>query len=313
MSMASTNRSSITDRLAAGPISWGVCEVPGWGLQLDPDRVLSEMRSLGIAATEAGPDGYLGSDVDSVQTLLDRHGIQLVGGFLPVVLHEPSQLEASLEKVRRTAKLFAALGAQFINSAAVVDDDWSPRIELSAQQWDHLLRALPLVDEVAAEHGVRHALHPHWGTVIERDVDVQHVLDGSDVEICLDTGHLALGGTDPLRLARDHADRVSHVHLKDVSEHVAARLRAGELALVPAVQAGLFQPLGQGDVDVDEIVLTLERAGYTGWYVLEQDTAILENVPSPGQGPVDEVRHSIEFLQAIAHGGAPIAATSEGR
>ena len=93
----------ITERLAAGPISWGVCEVPGWGIQLSPDRVLAEMRSLGIVATEAGPDGYLGTDVASARARLQRHGLALVGGFLPVVLHDPAQLDASLAKVRRTA------------------------------------------------------------------------------------------------------------------------------------------------------------------------------------------------------------------
>src|SRR5215475_9822630 len=98
------------DRLAAAPISWGVCEVPGWGLQLEPDRVLAEMHELGVAATEAGPDGYLGS-VSEARATLARHGLELVGGFLPVVLHDPGQLEATLAKVRRTAALFADLGA----------------------------------------------------------------------------------------------------------------------------------------------------------------------------------------------------------
>src|SRR5690242_8934526 len=120
---------SLYDRLAGGPISWGVCEVPGWGLQLPPDRVLAEMRSLGIVATESGPDGYLGTEAAPVRDLLARHGLGLVGGFLPVVLHDPAQLEASLAKVRRTAELYAALGAGVLCSAAVVDDDWSPRIE----------------------------------------------------------------------------------------------------------------------------------------------------------------------------------------
>ena len=32
------------NRVAGAPISWGVCEVPGWGYQLRPHRVLAEMR-----------------------------------------------------------------------------------------------------------------------------------------------------------------------------------------------------------------------------------------------------------------------------
>src|SRR5690349_4621143 len=99
--------STVLERLAGGPISWGVCEVPGWGLQLPPDRVLDEMHSLGLRATEAGPDGYIGTEAGSVRALLQRHGLELVGGFLPVVLHDPGQLDDSLAKVSRTAELYA--------------------------------------------------------------------------------------------------------------------------------------------------------------------------------------------------------------
>jgi inosose dehydratase len=303
----------IRTRLAAGPISWGVCEVPGWGLQLDADRVLGEMHQLGIGATEAGPDGYLGTDADAVKELLDRNELQLVGGFLPVVLHDPGQLSASLAKVRRTAKLFSDLGARFLCAAAVVDDDWSPRTGLSPEQWKHLLASLPLVDEAAAELGVVHVLHPHWRTTVEQDADVKRVLEGSDVRICLDTGHLALGGSDPLEIARAFGSRVAHVHLKDVSTPVAERLRAGELDLVGAVQHGLFRPLGAGDVAVDELVVELERSGYTGWYVLEQDTAILDAAPPAGAGPIEDVRTSITYLEGVAQRGPAAIAAGEGR
>jgi len=186
-----------------------------------------------------------------------------------------------------------------INTAAVVDDEWSPPFPLSDAQWEHLLGALALVGDAAAEHGVVQALHPHWGTLVERDADVQRVLADSSVDLCLDTGHLALGGSNAVALARACARRVVHVHLKDVDEAVAARLRAGELDLVSAVRAGLFLPLGAGDARVDDVVMELGRAGYSGWYVLEQDTALLGAGPSAGHAPEDEVRRSIEFLRAI--------------
>ena len=293
-------QSTVFERLAAGPISWGVCEVPGWGIQLPPERVLAEMHALGVVATESGPDGYLGYDLAAARDLLDRNDLTLVGGFLPIVLHEPAVLEESLARVHRASALFADLGATVLCSAAVVDDDWSARIDLSDAQWDHLLEALPIVSEAAAEHGVMHVLHPHWRTVVEQDEDVQRVLRESDAGICLDTGHLALGVSNPVAIAREFADRVGHVHLKDVDEAVAARLRAGELELMAAVQAGLFQPLGAGDVAVGEVVGVLEASGYSGWYVLEQDTAIIDTIPPSGQGPIDDVRRSVEFLQAIA-------------
>jgi len=290
---AGAAETALLERLAAGPISWGVCEVPGWGVQLPPERVLAEMHGLGIAATEAGPDGYLGADPARVRALLAANGLALVGGFLPVVLHEPDALEATLAKAQRTAEFFAELGGHVLCSAVVVDEEWSPRVKLTNAQWKHLLASLRLLDDVAAEYDIRHALHPHWGTLVEQAADVTRVLEGSNVGICLDTGHLALGGADTLEITRTYARRVAHVHLKDVDGSVAARLRSGELDLVGAVQAGLFKPLGAGDARVEEVVLALERAGYAGWYVLEQDIAISD----AGASPADDVRRSVEFLQ----------------
>lgn len=291
---------SILERLAGGPISWGVCEVPGWGVELSPERVLTEMASLGLKATEAGPDGYLGTDPAGVAALVQAHGLRLVGGFLPVVLHEPSQHAVSVAAAHRAGSLFEEAGAEFLVSAVVVDLDWSARFELEPRQWRAIFEGLARLDEVAMAHGLTHVAHPHWRTLIETRDDVSRLVEGCEALICLDTGHLVLGGTDPKWLAEAGGDRIAHVHLKDVDGGVAERLRAGALELVPAVQAGLFLPLGDGVAPVEETILTLERNGYQGWYVLEQDCALpTADIPA-GRGPIEDVRRSIDFLESLA-------------
>ena len=55
-------RPALAERVAGAPISWGVCEVPGWGWQSTRTTVLAQMREVGIAATEFGPDGFLPED-----------------------------------------------------------------------------------------------------------------------------------------------------------------------------------------------------------------------------------------------------------
>ncbi len=289
---------SILERLAGGPISWGVCEVPGWGVELPPDRVLGEMRELGITATEAGPDGYLGSDAGAVRALLERHDMELLGGFLPLVLHEREAYDASLASAERVARLFAETHATFIVSAVVGDLSWPPRFGLSDAQWKNVFDGLARVDDLAAAHGLRHVMHPHWGTLVERREDAWRVLEGSDVLLCLDTGHLVLGGTSPVEFAAAAGDRIAHVHLKDVREDVAMRLRNGDIELVKAVQSGLFQPLGVGGAPVAETVDALEEGGYSGWYVLEQDCALPTDDIPEGGGPAEDVRRSIAFLEA---------------
>jgi len=286
------------DRIATAPTSWGLCEVPGWGVQLPPDRVLPEMKELGFDATEAGPDGYLGQSAVEIRELLDRYELELVGGFLPLVLHDRHALEAALAKARRVAEHFQAAGASFLVSAVVVDESWSPRQPLSRDDWRRVFDGLARVDEIAAEHELLQVLHPHWGTLVEGRDDVERVLDASEVRFCLDTGHLALGETDPALFATQAADRVAHVHLKDYSESVGAQLRAGALELVPAVKAGLYRPLGDGDAPIAATVRTLEAAGYEGWYVLEQDTSVADDGGS-GDGPADDVRRSYDHLVSI--------------
>ena len=269
------------------------------------------MRALGIRATEFGPVGYLGSTAAEVTSRLSTHGMTLIGGFVPVVLHEPAGRERSLAAADTTAALYAACGASLLVSAVVADERWGPRVPLDTDGWRRVRDGLARLDELAERAGLVHVLHPHVGTLVENGDDIERSLEGTDVAVCLDTGHLVLGGIDPAAFAREAGARVRHAHLKDVSEAVADRFRAGELSLVAAVQAGLFRPLGGGDAPVAETIAALEASGYTGWYVLEQDVALASaEVPASG-GPAEDVRHSIEYLRAVI-GAARATATKEG-
>jgi inosose dehydratase len=290
---------SASRRLAGAPISWGVCEVPNWGLMLSPERVLREMAALGLRATELGPVGYLPLEAQALRALLDEHKLRLVAAFVPLVLHEPSAHEARAD-ADRMAALLAAAGAEVFVAAVVVDHAWSPRIELSDAQWERVTSRLADVEEIVAGHGLTLALHPHAGTLVEQAGDIERVLATSDVGWCFDSGHLLIGGVDPAAFVREHAERIVHVHLKDVDAALAARVRAGELSLVAATQAGLFRPLGQGDSGIEEVVRLLDRSGYERWLVLEQDTAITGLEPPDGDGPVLDVRRSIEYLTTLA-------------
>lgn len=288
----------IVDRLAGAPISWGVCEVPGWGVTLPPARVLGEMRKLGLRATELGPVGYLGAEGSEIRGLLESFGLQGVGGFVPLVLHDPSRRAATEEAAVAAARLLAGAGASRLVTAAVADEQWGQRPERDAEQWRHLCDGLALVEKIAADHGLVQVLHPHVGTLVENDEDVRAVLELSDVRWCLDTGHVTIGGIDPVAFATAHADRIGLVHLKDVRTEVAVRVRAGELSLLEGSKKGLFCALGRGDVAVGDVVEQLERAGYSGWYVLEQDV-VVDPTSTDGPGPTDDVRASMDYLDRL--------------
>jgi len=289
----------LAGRLAGAPISWGVCEVPGWGLQLPTERVLAEMAQLGLTATELGPQGWLPLDGDAVRAELDRHGLRLVGGFVPLVVHKPD-LQPTREQASRAAAQLAAAGADVFVAALVQDDAWATPVPLGDEQWNQAGARLREIADLVAAHALELVLHPHAGTLVETAADVERALAHTDVRWCFDTGHLLIGGVEPVDFVRDHADRVGHVHLKDVDASLAQKVRVGELTLVQATQEGLFRPLGEGDARIDEVVRLLEDAGYERWLVLEQDIAIAGSEPPADAGPALDVRKSIEFLSTRA-------------
>ncbi|BBY61980.1 sugar phosphate isomerase/epimerase family protein [Mycolicibacterium helvum] len=288
-------------KIAGAPISWGVCEVPGWGYQLQPDRVLTEMRGAGLTATELGPEGFLPSDTDELKTVLREKDLECVGGFVPVVLfkddHDPADdLAGPLES------LVAAGAGVVVLAAATGSDGYDSRPVLDDGQWSTLFANLDRLAGIAAARGLLAVLHPHVGTVVETKDDVDKVLAGSSIPLCLDTGHLLIGGTDPLELAKSVPGRIAHTHLKDVDATLAERVQSGELTYTEAVAQGMYTPLGTGDVDIAGIVAALRDNGFDGWFVLEQDT-ILGGEPQ-GQGPLRDVLASVAYLQSVV-GGVP--------
>jgi inosose dehydratase len=285
-------------KIAGAPISWGVCEVPGWGRVLEAGQVLSEMASLGLTATELGPPDYLPSDPAELKALLAEHDLGLVGGFLAVVLHDPPQVPSTVEEADRVAALLAAAGAGVLVLAAATGlDGYDERPELTDEQWRTLIQTSAKIADIAAGHGLRTVLHPHVGTHVERTAEVERFLADSELQLCLDTGHLLIGGTDPVDLARRYPDRIGHVHLKDVRAEIAEKVRSGEIGYMAAVQAGIYVPLGDGDVDVEALVTLVREAGYTGWFVLEQDTALGDS--SPTDIPVQDTARSLAHLKKI--------------
>ncbi|WP_273735805.1 sugar phosphate isomerase/epimerase family protein [Mycolicibacterium septicum] len=287
---------SATIKIAGAPISWGVCEVPGWGYQLDPQRVLTEMRETGLTATELGPEGFLPADTAELQSVLTRHGLACVGGFVPVVLHNADHDPAD-DLAGPLDSLVAAGAGVVVLAAATGSDGYDSRPVLDDDQWATLLSNLDRLASIVAARGLLAVLHPHVGTMVETRDDVDRVLAGSAIPLCLDTGHLLIGGTDPLELAKAVPHRIAHTHLKDVDAALAAKVQSGAISYTDAVKAGMYTPLGTGDVDIAGIVSVLRDNGFDGWFVMEQDT-ILDDAPA-GDGPVADVRTSVAYLRSV--------------
>jgi hypothetical protein len=97
---------TLDDRLAGAPISWGVCEVSGWGAMPSVETVLSEMEAVGLHRTELGAPGFLPTDPDRLTAALEQLTSIMAGGA------ELEQLSDKLQGISsdpRVAKELAAV------------------------------------------------------------------------------------------------------------------------------------------------------------------------------------------------------------
>lgn len=285
-------------KIAGAPISWGVCEVPNWGHQMDVSRVLREMADLGLGATEFGPEGFLPVEAAARAEVLAAHGMEAVGGFFPIVLHDENN--DPMPAVKKELEAYVASGAKtlVLSSITGLDGYDIKRTTLDEAGWKVLNGNLDRIKEYAGSLGITAVLHPHVGTMVETKDDIEHVLNGSEIDFCLDTGHMFIGGTDPVAFVRDHANRVKHSHLKDVNFAIAERVQNGEITYYQGILEGMYVPLGEGDVDIRSIVTDLVKSGYDGWFTLEQDN-VINDEPGLGAGPLAEAKRSVEFIRSV--------------
>lgn len=275
-------------------------------MQLDRNDVLSAIASAGLSATELGPHGFLPEEPVELAALLSKHRLSLVSGFVPAILHRPELLDSELRRVEAQANTLAAARADVLVLAATTDRvGYEQSTSLTDEEWTTLSRGLANAESIGHALGLNVALHPHYGTVIEREADIGRLLDQTDMELCLDTGHLVIGDADPLAIARAAAQRVALVHLKDVDASMARRVRARETGYRDAVSYGLYRPLGDGDAHIADVVRVLARSDYDGWFVIEQDLVI----PPGGNGDeaLRNTRRSVAFLESMTNSPVSVA------
>ena len=283
-----------TDAIAVSPACWGVSELRGWGPQLEPERVLSEVNALGVPFVEAGPSGFLPDRSVAARALLRRHRVRVVAGPVRAVLHHEDLRGPELVHIDGHAAWLASIGAETLVLTIIASRSDEPSAgELSSSGWAHLLSAIGSVQHVCSLHRLRLAVQPRQGTMIQGPADIERLLVGSEAGVCMDLAHLVIAGADPIEVIELAAGRIHHVHVNDVDRGLAVAVRNGRAAYDEAVARGLFKPVGSGDAGVDEAVEALRRAGYRGWYGVEADVRL----DSVDDDPSAAVKASVEFMR----------------
>ena len=285
-------------RVATAPVSWGIWEMTIARADLIPaETFLETIVDLGYTATETGPPGYFAPNGSAAVERARRHGVELIATFLPLRLDEADGFEDDLRALDRTVEVLEATGGGIVLLADMETPERAraagseERRRATAWDADTVERAaerLQRAADIVRARGLDAALHPHAATHVESEDETEAMLARTDVGLCVDTGHSVVGGTDPLALARRHADRLRHVHLKDVDGGLLARLRDGELDMDEAWPLGIFCEFGSGVVPLREFLALEEVRSLEGYGVIEQDRVAVTVADMPAVRAADE-------------------------
>jgi inosose dehydratase len=286
--------------VANAPVSWGIMEVEGWSPPFAYPTFLDELQGAGYTGTELGPYGYLPTDPEVLRSELRRRSLTLTSAFVPLRLKDTS---LDLGAARQVAELLQALGARYV---VLADALWPEReavagrvqesnLRLTDRDWQTAAANLRRASDLAAEYDLRCVFHHHAGTYIETPDECARLLELTDLGLCLDTGHYAYGGGDPVQAVETLGRRIEYLHFKDVSAPHLEYARRRQLDFLDAVRHGVFCPLGEGIVRFPALLEALRRIDYDGWAVVEQDVDATDAFAAP---PADSARASREYLRS---------------
>ncbi len=269
-------------QIASAPVSWGIYEFEGIEPRFTYATVLDQIAEAGYTGTELGPYGYLPTEPDTLRRELETRNLRLLSAFVPVPLTDERAYKIGIQAALKVGRLLSALGAVYI---VLADDNGKvPELVaragqrtgsvLSNEAWGAVAeRVNRIAQHLRAETGLAVVFHHHCAGCVETPDETRALFDRLDdaVGLCLDTGHWHYAGGDALACIAEYGERIRHLHLKDCQPEVARACRAEGKNYFQAVEAGVFCPLGQGEVDFAGVLRALGERGYSGWAVVEQD------------------------------------------
>ncbi len=295
-------------QIANAPCSWGALEFELEGKSLGYKQVLSEMVETGYAGTELGDWGFMPSNAEDLRKVLDEKKLQLLGAFVPVALSKEEAHDAGIKLALKTAGLMFEAG--YKNAFIVLADEngtvdirtknagrITPEMGLTDEQWKIFAEGAEKVAKaVKDKYSMRTVFHHHCAGFVETPGEVDKLLSLTNPELlglCLDMGHFAFGGGDPVAALKKHYDRIWHVHFKDFDLEVGKAARENNYNYFKSVEEGVFCELGNGSVDFQSIVEFLKEKKYEGWIVVEQDVL-------PGMGsPKKCAAHNRNYIKSL--------------
>lgn len=304
--------------ITTAPCCWGVDDVNSPHLP-DWQKVLNEARSAGFDGLELGPYGYLPLDLSVVSDALNRFDLKVVAGTIFDDLVSVSNRENLLRQTDEICALISRLpkpishpGQRFDAPYLTVMDwghderdyaaghfDRAPRLDDAA--WQGMIDNIGAIAALARDkYGVRATVHPHAGGYIEFADELERLVNDVPAGLaglCLDTGHMAYSGMDPVSTLRRYWDRVDYLHFKDIDAAKFDEVMKERIRFFDACARGVMCPIGRGSINYGAIRALLTELGYGGYITIEQ-----ERDPRNAGSILDDLAASRGFLYRMGFG-----------
>lgn len=267
-------------KLGIAPIAWTNDDLPDLGGENTFEQCVSEMALAGFTGSEVG--NKYPKDPEILKKALQLRGVEICNQwFSSFLISKP--FEEVEKEFRAQLSFLKAMGAKIIGASeqsySVQGQQETPvfgqKYVMNDKEWGLLCSGLDRLGKIAKEeYGISLTFHHHMGTVVQDPDEVKRMMDNTDpeyVSLLFDTGHFAYCGADPLEMVKTYADRIRHVHLKDIRPEVVQKVKDNGLSFLEGVRMGAFTIPGDGCIDFDPIFEVLEKAGYEGYMVVEAE------------------------------------------
>jgi sugar phosphate isomerase/epimerase len=287
-------------------------EKPRWYFERMFDLAVDAgLEGIELAPEPAGWEAALAAfgGVAGLRAAIDDRGLVLTSSYSPGrqligdAMEDPAAEPVADDHMARHAQFLSEMGASTIvignvarsrfgnaspDDTATAEDFTAP---VALETHERFADQLNRLGGVIAPYGVKMAIHTDAYSLCSRNEDIGTVLSLTDpvtVQLCLDAGHVALDGGDPIEVLRDHVERVRTMHWKDCAMPLSGHVLRGDQKARHLVMLTYFRVLGSGTLDWKEWMRILRDNGWAGWATEEIDH-------SPD--PVRELKQGLEYFR----------------
>ncbi|MGR3366975.1 MAG: myo-inosose-2 dehydratase [Sagittula sp.] len=267
----------MTVKIGISPIAWQNDDLPDLTSAFTMEQCLKEAREIGYTGVERGR--RMPADTEGLKAYLQKYDIALCGGWCSGNLLVAS-VEEECAAITQQVDQFISLNAPCLVYAecsntvqGMANTPVNDRPKLSKDEVTTYAKKLSEVAKWMQDRGMVLSYHHHMGSFIESEEEVNWLMEGSspEVTLCFDTGHLLFGGGDVMATMDRWADRIHHVHFKDIRPDVVKDVRDNDRSFLDAVIAGAFTVPGDGCIDFQAVADKLAKMSFNGWIVVEAE------------------------------------------